>query len=118
MLTPDMRRIENQVKTAAYLQIRNQLQTQARQLQKDYHTLIAKVGQREEDAPAIHANREDLAFLRGRLKEYVAIRQALMPNVAGDGYTQDLQGAARRICMMLTVAREWHDKQGEEGAEE
>ena len=87
LLGHEKSKIENHI----YGSIKLKLQEQARELQKEIYKTMHTDSTSQEKHIAL-----------GKISSYVATRKLLMPNVSGDKYTQEIEGAGNKLKKMIS----------------
>lgn len=72
--------------------IRNKMQLIARGLEHDFYSIISK---------GKHANPVQVSELIGKMKGYIQTRRELAPDVAQDGFSDELSNCIRRLSALL-----------------
>lgn len=89
MLDPVLRQHDSRARAQAATAIRNLLQLEAREIIKQVNAALSS------------GDRTEMAKAFGAASAYVAIRERLMPVVATDGYTREIDGATTKLRLML-----------------
>lgn len=87
MRDPMMRQEISRSLTASHNQLRSKVQVTARNLMQSTHKALS--------SPKLSA--VEAGQILGKLEGYVAVREAMLPEIALDGYTNDIKGLINKI---------------------